>query len=54
MITKEEFKAGREANIVELGVLARELGIDVDEMIERNMEAHYREIEACIREALKK
>lgn len=54
MITVEDFKAGKEANIIELSVLARELGIDVDAIIEKHMEAEYLELHVAIRDALAK
>ena len=54
MITVEDFKAGKEANIIELSVLARELGIDVDAIIKKHMEAEYLELHAAIRDALAK
>jgi len=44
MITLKEYKAGREASIVELSVLGRKLGIDVDVIREKHMNAIFEEL----------
>ena len=54
MITAEDFKKGKEASIIELMVLGRQLGIDVDSVRDACLEAEFRELSAKIHETLAK
>ena len=52
MITLEEFKAGRKASIIELEVLAKQLGIDADAIRNKNMEVLFNELKQAINERI--